>query len=269
MFHPGQDKNFPLTLVPLADAEGRTVAVHRLFCDEDGNQLQKKSGYPSKLSLGKAAGASVELYNHTFAETKPDTLMISEGIENALVVREALINKKRSNPNEVDALLKKLDSTRGLTIHAVVGVNGLIDAPIDSSISTVLLLADNDGYNRDVKSTIIKTVEHYLLSGKRVKIALPYTEEQSKVDFNDIYLSTPLTKRDDAVLTILSNSIDITSVAQLGSEEESLETSLRKLDTFVPTLKKPTNRASTIEQQLRDLMSDKMFIESAYKRRLR
>jgi DNA polymerase-3 subunit epsilon len=274
MFHPGQDKNFPLTLVPLADAEGRTVAVHRLFCDEDGNQLQKKSGYPSKLSLGKAAGASVELYNHTFAGIKPDMLMISEGIENALVVREALINKRCSNPNEVDQLLRKLDSTSGITIQAVVGVNGLIDAPIDNSISKVLLLADNDGYNRDVKSTIIKTVEHYLLSGKRVKIALPYTEEQSKTDFNDIYLSTSMSKRDDAILTILSRSIDINSAAQLGSEEESLETSLRKLNASAFAPKKPIDRisipkdrASTIEHQLKDLVSDKMFIAADYKRR--
>lgn len=267
MFHPGQEANFPTTIVPLKDAEGRIVAIHRLFCDEDGNQLLKKSGYPSKLSLGKASGASAEIFTRTSQNCLPDTLLISEGIENALVARESLIRFLSNGGNKkLQELFSVLRAVNGFTLHAVVGVNGFIDAPLPSNIKTIFILADNDADNKDVKSTLIKTVAHYFSSEKKVNIVLPYTKKQTKTDLNDIYLSYPSHTRDDIILDIIKNGIEITSIEQLGAEDEPLEKSLKKLMRSIPTRSITTHAQSigTLEQQLMDLISDKLFIQASH-----
>jgi DNA polymerase III subunit epsilon len=261
MFHPGQDAEFPLTLVPLSDAEGRMVAVHRLYCDENGAQLPKKSGYPSKLSLGKAAGAAVELYRRSVEGKEPDTLMVSEGVENALVAREVLMNFLDHSPKDLDRFLHIVGAHSGVAVRAVVGINGLMDAPIENGIKTIIILADNDGENTDVKSTIRKTVEHYLLMGKSVKISMPTHPKHKKPDLNDVYLLESLETRDEAVLQIIKQAVKISTAEQLGPDEEPLELSLNKLLSLPAQLTKPMATISLIEQQLMDLISDRIFIE--------
>lgn len=93
VFHPGIEKKLPATLIPLTNEDGIMVGVHRIFCGENGERLVKQNKLPPKLSLGRTVQAAFEIYKH---DNNPKVCFISEGFENALVARDAIVHFSNS-----------------------------------------------------------------------------------------------------------------------------------------------------------------------------
>ena len=233
VYHSWTDKRLPVTLVPLFKADGTLTGVHRLFCEKDGHPVQNCNKKVRKVSLGDAVGVSADIYQGKIlgdkqVETKeePSVVLVSEGIENALVTRDVMVDTARHDPDLAQRMYNGLGITDTFAIKSCVGINGLIGIPIGYSTHTVVIVADNDGSNIDTKRTLRETVAFFLDHNRNVKIVLPQDPHRPKVDLNDIYLSNGGSK---TVAETLYSAITIENIEQMGPDNEPLETSLRKI----------------------------------------
>lgn len=234
VYHPWTEKRLPVTLVPLFK-NGTVTGIHRIFYESDGTPLDSQYRKYRKVSLGDAVGIEVDIYKGSIfqdesgvPQKEAGVVLISEGIENALVTRDVMVDVAQSDPALAKQLYKNLDITDVFAVKSCVGVNGLIDIPMESRTHTVVIIADNDGINVDVKQTVRKTIESFLRDGYQIKIVLPQGDEGKKVDLNDVYLNADGTKNTQKVAEILCHAVTINSIEDLGDDHESLQASLQK-----------------------------------------
>ncbi len=162
------------------------------------------------------------------AETKeePDVVLISEGIENALVARDVIVDTARHDPDLAKSMYDGLGITNTFAIKSCVGINGLIGIPMGYNTHTVVIMADNDGSNIDTKRTLRETVAFFLDHNRTVKIVLPQDPHRSKVDLNDIYQNNDGSK---TVAETLCSAITIENSEQMGPDHEPLQRNLSKI----------------------------------------
>lgn len=265
VYHPWVERNLPLTLVPLYNEKNVIVGVHRLFCDNDGSVLKytpidesNPKKIPFKLSLGRTVGAAVEVFRDTVElDPKNDSndnhvMLISEGIENALVARDVFVKTKREHPNIAKKLFKTLNIESSFSIKACVGINGLIDIPIDPKTQTIVILADNDYINPDAKQTMINTVKHFLKKSLRTFIVLPRKPDGGKIDLNDVLLNCEPQNSLLAVATVMSEAVEIRNIEELGDDNNiPLEVNLRRLAKPQPNASLQRDQSTTVTKALK------------------
>lgn len=268
VFHPWVERNLPLTLVPLYNEKNVIVGVHRLFCDNDGSILKytpvdesNPKKIPFKLSLGRTVGAAVEVFRDNVdlepKGTSADNhvMLISEGIENALVARDVFVKTKRDHPKIAAQLFKTLNIQGSYSIKACVGINGLIDIPIDPKTESIVILADNDYINPDAKQTMINTVKHFLKKSLRTFIVLPTKPTGGKIDLNDVLLNSEPQNGLFAVATVMSEAVEIRNIEALGEDNNiPLEVNLRHLARPKPNLSVLSAQPSAVTQTLKTPM---------------
>lgn len=239
VFHPGIEKKLPATLIPLFNEDGILVGVHRIFCGENGERLAKQNKLPPKLSLGRTVNAAFEIYK---SDASPNVVLISEGFENGLVARDAISACLKSKEKK-DLFNKKFKVETGFSIKSCVGINGLVDIPFSTYTRTIVILADNDGLNQDVKRTMKQTVGLFLKRGFTIFMAMPKSKlNNPKPDLNDIYFEDGRQKPDAVFATILE-AVQIHDVADIGEDNISIESALFNL-------KKPSQNPFTIRNDL-------------------
>lgn len=233
---------FPALIVPLFCPKNFMIGIHRIFFKTDGSCLPKfitvngkKKKLSTKLSIGKTVNAASEVYrfnihsgNNPSDNSDAGVILVSEGMENALVIKQVMEKYCQNNDFHATRLFYALNIDHIFSIKACVGINGLIDVPLEKNTHTVVILADNDGKNIDAKQTMRKTVEYFLHKKLNVKIVLPTTDHQEKIDINDLFLQ----KGKDGyqnIYHLLQNAIEIHQANDLGQDTEPLQQSLEKI----------------------------------------
>lgn len=225
VYHPGIERYLPATLIPLFNENNIMVGVHRIFCGEKGERLAKQNKLPPKLSLGRTAGAAFEIYKHN---TNPEVCFISEGFENGIVARDSLSYMMSSESNK-QKLFEKYKIKSSFSIKSCVGINGLIDIPFEPTVHTVVMLADNDENNPDVKRTLNQTIRSFIKRGLIVYFALPdSTPTLKKPDLNDIYFQENKQNPESVAKVLLRASL-INNTNVFTTESISIEEEIRRL----------------------------------------
>jgi DNA polymerase-3 subunit epsilon len=222
----------PTVLVPLFK-DNRVVGLHRIFFHNDGSSLADQYKRQRKVSVGDAVGIEVNIYqgdtDGEVSDKPPTVVLISEGIENSLVIRDVMVETAKKLPHRARTVYKSLGITGVFAIKSCVGVNGLMGIPFPKETRTVVLVADNDGSNVDVKRTLRETVSHFLNRGLMVRIALPEAEDGGKTDINDIYTKTGTGRNSRKVADVLCAAVQIDDIAQFGEDTEKLDIILASL----------------------------------------
>ena len=232
--HNWTQSTLPAMLVPLFKRDAIT-GVHRIFFNTDGTPLDPQYKKQRKVSLGDAVDVEVKIYegsileNHTTTSGEAGVVLISEGIENALVARDAILATAKKAPQVAQKMYTHLNISDTFAIKSCVGINGLMGIPISAETHTIIILADNDGNNIDVKRTMRETVAYFLNRGLIVKIAMPTATERLKMDLNDTYLRSDGTKDVRKVTEVLRSAVQVNTIEELGSDTESLQKSLQKI----------------------------------------
>lgn len=263
VFHPMFERRFPVLLVPLIDKQSVMIGVHRIFFNHNGSQI-KASQFPGrmekrmplKLSLGKTVGGYATVY-HSSTKAKPifssnvNTVFVSEGVENALVIKDTLVNLQSNNHVMIQRIYQALNIDDEYDIRACVGINGIIDVPIPDSAKNVVILADNDAENIDTKRTLRETVEFFLKQSKKVFISLPLSSK-GKLDFNDVYLRTYSNKKHTEIAHILCNSVIVDSHGLMGEDTEPLQETFERIKSIAAnfSLEAPAYLPSTFSNIL-------------------
>jgi DNA polymerase-3 subunit epsilon len=242
VYHPWLNRSFQAIIMPLMDASNKMIGIHQIFFEQDGTPLkiQRSQGekIPNKVSLGKTVGGVTEIYRSPVGvDDKVDVTLVSEGGENALVVKDTLDYLKDKNPSIRDGIMRHFGSTNVLNIKSCVGINGIVDVPLEKSTHTVVILADNDAANVDAKKTIIETSRKFLECGMLVHIVLPKSKDGQikKIDLNDLYIEYS-DKKYEQIVRLLLGSVVIKSLEDLGPPEDPLQISLEKLAKAPPIL---------------------------------
>lgn len=195
--------------------------VERTFFGPGAGKLSCSGSYKkhvrSKLARGFPSGASVVLFD----EGEPHFEMRGEGSENVLSAIEAL--------QRIPSLAKEMGISDAPTsnpfqlncrVSACIGINDLIKMPIDPRTKTILLIADNDGYNAETHQTIIDTVGALLEQRLIVKIAFPLASVPGeKIDLNDVLLQSGV----EAVGEVLRNAVEIRDKSDLEPPDKLIQ----------------------------------------------
>lgn len=213
-------------VIPYYNKQGELTGIERAFLGPNAGkpELQKKPGglWKSKLARGVTCGSLTRLYG----EKEAECMVLGEGAENVLTALDVL----RKSPSTSNFLKLVMENTRLVKANcqfvASLGVNDLVRVPLEESVRTVILLADNDGYNMETKQTLIDTVDRFLSKGLKVKISLAIAESLGKKkDINDVLLE----KGVSAVEEMLCQTVEITSKEDLGSPAEPLQLNFLRL----------------------------------------
>lgn len=231
--HNWSQEVLPVILVPLFK-DNAVVGLHRIFCHHDGSSLAEEYKRQRKVSIGDAVGVEVNIYQGNINDNnddkdRPTVVLISEGIENSLVIRDVMIETAKKVPHRAKTMYDKLGITKAFAIKSCVGVNGLMGIPFPPETHTVVIVADNDGDNIDVKRTLRETVLRFLDKKLIVRVAMPETTDGSKTDLNDIYVKNGRNSRN--VVDVLCNSVRINNIEEFGEDNESLQKVLTRLRT--------------------------------------
>lgn len=231
------NREMPAILAPLFNQAGHMTGIHEIFCEEDGRPLKvpgvKRRKAPNKVTLGKTVGSITEIYTSRrplISNSPVEVTVISEGMENALVVKDTMEYLAAHDLPTCDAVHQAFSP--GGTFHLVscIGINGIIDVPVSEAIQTVVILADNDAENTEAKRTMIKTVDHFIKVGKKVLMVLPVSDDQSveKMDLNDVYINNSETKY-RRIADLLIEAVHIKDASDIGPAEEPLQASFLRL----------------------------------------
>jgi DNA polymerase-3 subunit epsilon len=230
--HNWSSEVLPAMLVPLFK-EGRIVGIHRIFCKEDGSSLADQYKRQRKVSLGDAVGVEVKIYQGdtkgNASDAAPSVVLVSEGIENALVIRDVLLETMKKLPHRAKVMFERLGINGTYAIKSCVGVNGLAGIPMHPETRVVVLVADNDGDNVDVKRTLREAVQRFIEGGLVVRIALPEAENMAKLDLNDVYTKTASWRNSRAVADVLCHAVQIDKIGDIGEDSEPLQTVIQRL----------------------------------------
>jgi DNA polymerase-3 subunit epsilon len=230
--HNWSGEVLPAILVPLFK-EGKIVGIHRIFCNLDGSSLADQYKRQRKVSLGDAVGVEVKIYQGdtkgNATDAPPSVVLVSEGIENALVIRDVVLETVKKLPHRAKMVFERLGIDGTYAIKSCVGVNGLAGIPMHPETRVVVLAADNDGDNVDVKRTLREAVQRFLDGGLAVRIALPEAEGMAKLDLNDVYTKTASWRNSRGVADVLCGAVQIDNISDLGEDTESLQSVVQRL----------------------------------------
>lgn len=150
-WHTQAKAHFPAMIGAVQDSSGGLVGVHRTFLANDG---QKAPVSPTKMMLGRCAGASLRL------APASSVLAITEGVETALSVLQAT-------------------STPTWAALSAPGIISLILPPLPFA-RDVTLFAD---YDPAGIAAVERAAQRLFDEGRKVRIALP---PRAGIDFNDV-----------------------------------------------------------------------------------
>ena len=238
-YHPWLEGAYPALIVPLYNKTNKIAGIHRIFFHPNGEPLPKKSTtgtkIPIKLSLGKTVACANEIYKESILKYKVPTeedqaelVMLSEGFENGLIVKDTFEYLSKTDPVYTHKIHTHFGIKDTFCIKGCIGINGLIDVPLYEKTQTVVLLADNDGDNEAAKATIRQTIEKFLSFNKKVYLVFPEGQSGEKLDINDVFLrdkENPFYK----VGELLLKSIRILRVEDLGADSQSLQETFLKI----------------------------------------
>lgn len=189
-------------IVPGYDPNGKLQSVNRIYLNDDGSKLkesfkdQKGDLQPAaaKRNYGPTGGATIKInYN-----PKSDITMITEGMENALSIKQV-----RNDVNIISSF----------------GVGQLKNLTIDPGTKTIILCADNDGIATNTKVAVLDALQKWQDQGYQVKLALPLDQDVTKkIDFNDLLIK----HGEKAVDQSLSKAIHIDDLSNFSNKSSSL-----------------------------------------------
>jgi DNA polymerase-3 subunit epsilon len=231
-FHPWTERFLPMFIAPLFKRDGQITGIHRIFCEPNGTPISDKKH--RKVSLGDTAfDVFIDIYKGSIQKKdseqfgkKEGVTFISEGIENSLVARDVLLDTAKEDPAFAEKIYERLGITGCFDIRSCVGVNGLAEIPLNHNTRTVIILADNDGNNAEVKQVMINTVKKLLEENRIVKMVMAKGADGQKIDLNDVYLGPNGRQQ---VADLLYHAVTIRSVEDLGNHREPLQDSLQRL----------------------------------------
>ncbi|MEI6805081.1 MAG: exonuclease domain-containing protein [Myxococcaceae bacterium] len=236
-FHPWTESLLPVIIAPLFNRDGQMTGIHRIFCEPNGAPISDKKH--RKVSLGDTAfNVFIDIYKGSIQKKETESFrkkegvtFISEGIENSLVARDVLLDTAKEDPAFAEKIYERLGITGCFDIRSCVGVNGLAEIPLNHNTRTVVILADNDGYNAEVKQVMINTVKTFLQENRIVKMVIAKGADGQKIDLNDVYLRPNGRQQ---VAELLHDAVTIKSVEELGDPSEPLQDSLQRLRSSKP-----------------------------------
>lgn len=265
IYHPWLQEKFPALLVPLFDQNKTLVGINRIFCKQDGTPLPRKypkEGHekkiPTKLSIGLTVGAATEIYASSVDNTEITSMQahpvifISEGTENALIAANTMKFIAKHNQELAKKIYQTLRVTNTFAIKACVGINGIIDTPLDKITNTVIILADPD-FDIDAKRTMRLTVQSFLQRNLKTKIVVPNYAQFKIMDLNDIYVAT---KNYETIGQIMCDATEIFNINELGNDFEPIQMSVLNIKNTrntpfmatMPVETKSITEKSTIEE---------------------
>jgi|GEM_PF-1734605 len=152
---------FPSLVVIAHNEKSQVQAVQAIALDPE--TAQKAVGKNSKLTYGvlsqnRQLGVLVNRGKST------QSIVVAEGPETALSVREALPNHR---------------------IYAVLGSSNFARVPTSKNTKTIVFAADNDGLNSTSSKKLKELAQQFAEQGKDVYQVMPKGEKQ---DFNDVLL---------------------------------------------------------------------------------
>ena len=201
----------PALLIPAYDENGKLQSVNRIYLSPDANKLnvmvKSSSDTPmiatQKAVLGPSRAATV------FINKVPNSPVtyLSEGVENALSIRQSV-----SNTN----------------ISSCFGIGQLKNISLSSQTKTVIICADNDGANLATKKALEQTVSKFLSAGLEVKLALPLNSDPSaKYDYNQMLTD----KGAVSITTSISQAVHLKNIVDLGDDKTPLHQAFSRLTT--------------------------------------
>lgn len=226
-------------IIPYYNNRGELTGIERTFFGPNAGKphLERKPGglWKSKLARGVTCGSSARLYG----KNEAPFVILGEGAENVLSALHVIKKSPRATRFLELPLKKESPDPLNCQFIASLGVNDLIKIPLKETTRTVILLADNDGYNMETKQTLIDTVDHFLSRKIKVKIALAIAENLGKKkDINDLLTENGFSAAEE----MLCQTVEITSKEDLGTSTEILQLCFLKL---------------SIKEQLRHVASEK------------
>jgi len=170
-FHPGlwngeSRRPWPALVAAVTDDRGEMTALHRTWLAQDATgQWRKAPLQVPKASLGQVSGGTIRLWRgasrKSLAAARPgETVVLAEGIETALSVAMACPE---------------------LRVLASVSLGNMGRINLPSSVSTILIAADNDPPGSPADKALRAAAERFMRLGHTVKTA--YSPVGS--DFND------------------------------------------------------------------------------------
>jgi conjugative relaxase-like TrwC/TraI family protein len=199
----------PALLIPAYDEHGKLQSVNRVYLNPDANKLnvmlKSKSGEPMQATQKAVIGPSKAATVFIDKTKNSHTTYLTEGVENALSIKQSVINEN---------------------ISACFGIGQLKNITLSPETKTVVICADNDGNNLATKKALQQTVAQLLNNGLEVKLALPLSRDPSaKYDYNQMLTD----KGVGAITTSISQSVDIKNISDLGCDKTPLYESFAKL----------------------------------------
>ena len=257
---------YPVIIVPLFNKDNKIDGIHRIFFDYNGAGLPKTSEngekIPTKVSLGKAVARANEIYktsiNHETVvhdNDQAEVVMISEGFENGLIIRDTFNHFINNDATYALKLFKHFGITNIFSIKGCIGINGFIDVPLYDKTTTVVLLADNDGLNKDAKMVLNNAIEKFLMFNKKVYLVFPEGSDGEKIDINDVFLREKKFPY-NSIGNMLLKSVQIYEAHQLGDKMQSMQNVFLNMQKRNHILDNQDDTTQTIEDDLTDNTSE-------------
>ena len=182
----------PALIVTAKNIQGETVGLQATFLD---TQTAKKAALGSNTKLSRGLTSEGSLIH----QGKQDGMMAyAEGLETALSVAEA-------HPE--------------WNVHLTFGVSNFTKVAMRAESQSVIICADNDGFDSGTAVSVEKAINNLSQKGKDVYVAMPPKPESiEKYDFNDLLKNEGVT----AVRDALKNA----RLCQKGMSVERLKTAL-------------------------------------------
>ncbi len=198
----------PALVVPVRNSKGGIQGVTRIFLDKVGEKLN--TTYIDELGRKKKAADKLSLgvFNQTEVIVNKghnsETVYITEGVETALSVRDALPQHK---------------------IVATLSASRLYDIPLSPETKRVVICADEDGPSASSNKSVVEAVNAYIAKGMQVEIAYPRRlPVLEKTDFNDLSKAMGVRAvKEDFEKTIRINTIKPLSVSDLLQLKNDLQ----------------------------------------------
>jgi putative DNA primase/helicase len=151
-WHPPSGGRRPVMVAVVEHVERGVVGAHRTWLAVDGSA--KASFDPPRMSAGAISGGAVWL------APAAETLMVGEGIETTLSAMVAT----------------------GFPGWAALSTSGLVALGLPSTVTEVIILADNDLNGAGEKAARV-AAQRWLAEGRKVRLAMP---PDAGTDFNDV-----------------------------------------------------------------------------------
>ena len=199
----------PALIVPGSDQHGNLQSVNRIYLNNDGSKLNEEfkdeqgnlQTATAKRNYGPTLGATIKVNENS----KADLTMVTEGVENALSIKQVV---------------------KDVNIISSFGVGQLKNVTFAPATKTIILCADNDGMVTNTKSAVLDALQKWQKQGYQVKIAMPFDNDLSKkFDFNDL-----LNKQgEQAINKCLSKAIDVGDLSSFSNKNTALSQDFIKI----------------------------------------